>query len=496
MTSVVIPVNPFDLVIFGATGDLSQRKLLPALYHRYQDGQMPDQARIIGLARTQQNTTAFRQQAKESLNAFIPNAQQEQESIEQFLTCLHYLHNDVMNIDGWQTLHELLNQHPDRIRVYYLAVAPTLFGVISNNLAKAQLINSCSRLVVEKPLGHSYDSAKQLNQELSKAWDEHQIYRIDHYLGKETVQNLMALRFSNALFEPLWNSHFIDHIQITAAETVGVEGRGPYYDHAGAMRDMVQNHLLQLLCLIAMEPPYQFEADAIRDEKLKILRSLRPLTERNQILSQTLRGQYDEAPSDCGKSAPSYKEESENPASTTETYVALKAEIDNWRWKGVPFYLRTGKKLKARFAEIAIVFKEPTHSVFHNLDTPVLTNMLIIRLQPNEGLSFSIMTKDPGPGGFRLRDTPLDMTFAEKQNETWRMPDAYERLLMDVVRGDQTLFMRGDEVEAAWQWIDPIIAAWQSSGVKPELYDQYSEGPVNSFGMMARDGRQWRRIES
>ena len=491
MSSVVIPVEPFDLVIFGGTGDLAMRKLLPALFRRDADGQIPAQARILGLARTDQDTEAFQAEAREALQKHVAASELEPKALERFIARLHYLHIDVTDVSAWGALVAYLNQYPEHIRVYYLAVGPSLFGVIAQGLAQAGLATDKARLVVEKPLGHDLASAIELNQAISSVFNEHSVYRIDHYLGKETVQNLMALRFANALFEPLWNANCIDHVQITAAESLGVGSRGSYYDTAGAIRDMVQNHLIQLLCLMAMEPPYKFDADAVRDEKLKVLRSLRPLTGRNALLN-TVRGQYLAGSND----APSYLQEVGNLDSKTESYVAIKAEIDNWRWSGVPFYLRTGKKLRTQMTEIAVVFKEPAHSVFGDLETPISSNVLIIRLQPDEGLQLHIMTKDPGPGGFRLRNIPLDMTFAEGRAGNWRMPDAYERLLMDVVRGNQTLFMRGDEVEAAWHWIDPIIAAWESSGLKPEGYDPGSRGPIAAVEMMARDGRRWREIEA
>lgn len=490
MSSMVIPVESFDLVIFGGTGDLAMRKLLPALFRRDADGQIPAEARILGLARTDQDTDAFKADAREALQQHVAAAELDAKVVERFIGRLSYLHIDVTDSSAWGDLVAYLDEHPEHIRVYYLAVGPALFGVIAQGLAQVGLATLKARLVVEKPLGHDLESAMALNREISSVFNESSVYRIDHYLGKETVQNLMALRFANALFEPLWNANRIDHVQITAAESLGVGTRGSYYDTAGAIRDMVQNHLVQLLCLLAMEPPYKFDADALRDEKLKVLRSLRPLTGRN-VLTNTVRGQY----LGHGPNSPSYLEEVGNPHSKTECYVAIKAEIDNWRWSGVPFYLRTGKKLRAQMTEIAVVFKEPAHSVFGDLETPTQPNVLVIRLQPDEGLQLNIMTKDPGPGGFRLRAIPLDMTFAEGRDSNWRMPDAYERLLMDVVRGNQTLFMRGDEVEAAWRWIDPIIEAWEASGLRPEGYDPGSRGPIASVEMMARDGRRWREIE-
>ncbi|PID46949.1 MAG: glucose-6-phosphate dehydrogenase [Proteobacteria bacterium] len=488
MTSVVIPVKPFDLVIFGATGDLAMRKLLPALFRRHAVAQIPEDARIIGLSLSEHSTKKFRHLAEQALKRHIPPEELEDSVLQAFLARIHYIPNDVTDPSGWTELVDMLNKYPDRIRVYYLAVTPSLFGVIAHGLGTAGLSDGKARLVVEKPLGHDLKSARQLNEDIGSVFTEDCTYRIDHYLGKETVQNLMALRFANALFEPIWNAQAIDHVQITAAESLGVGTRGGYYDHSGAMRDMVQNHLMQLLCLIAMEPPHAFNGDAVRDEKLKVLRALKPLT-GHEAQKNTVRAQYL-----AGTDTPSYLEEVNNPDSKTECYVAIKAEIENWRWAGVPFYLRTGKRLRNQTTEIAIVFKQPPHSVFGELATPITSNVLSIRLQPDEGLQLELMTKDPGPGGFRLHATPLDMTFAEELGEDFRMPDAYERLLMDVVRGDQTLFMRGDEVEAAWQWIDPIMESWRASGTKPETYDSGSEGPMAAVEMMAVSGRRWRSL--
>ena len=314
---------------------------------------------------------------------------------------------------------------------------------------------------MEKPFGRDLDGARELNETLAEHFQEGQIYRIDHYLGKETVQNLMAVRFGNVLFEPLWNNHYVDHIQITVAETVGVEGRGAYYDKSGAMRDMVQNHLMQLLCLIAMEPPGQFEADAVRDEKLKVIRAL-----QTPPAHHVVRGQYDAA-----DGAPSYREDAGNPRSFTESFVAMRCEIANWRWTGVPFYLRTGKKLKTRASEIAVVFKDLGHSIFEG-DVARHRNILSIRLQPNEGIDLQVTIKEPGPGGHAACRRAAGLTFAEALgDDVDAVPDAYERLIMDVIRGNQTLFMRGDEVEAAWAWTDPIIDDWEERADVPKLYD-------------------------
>ena len=374
---------------------------------------------------------------------------------------------------------------PDTVRAFYFSVAPSLFGAMAERLHKRGIALSDSRIVVEKPFGRDLKSSQQLNATLSEYFSEKQIYRIDHYLGKETVQNLMAIRFGNMLFEPLWNAQYVDHIQITVAETVGVGGRGEYYDKSGAMRDMVQNHLMQLLCLIAMEPPAQFNPDAVRDEKLKVIRALDAVPAHHIV-----RGQY---ASPDGQE--NYRQDVNNPRSFSESFLALKTHIGNWRWAGTPFYLRTGKRLRARSSEIAVVFKETPHSIF-GPEAGSHRNALVIRLQPDEGITMDVTIKEPGPGGMRLVDVPLDMTFAEALGpEAEEVPDAYERLIMDVIRGNQTLFMRGDEVEAAWQWTDPIIEDWEKRNDVPKPYESGSSGPEDALMLMHRDGRKWRDIK-
>jgi len=340
--------------------------------------------------------------------------------------------------------------------------------------------------VVEKPIGRDLASARALNDLVGDDFGEQQIFRIDHYLGKETVQNLMALRFANMLYEPLWNSAHIDHVQITVAETVGLEDRVTYYDKAGALRDMVQNHMLQLLCLVAMEAPSSMDADAVRDEKLKVLRALKRIN-GHEAPKLTVRGQY-RAGASAGGPVEGYVEELGH-GSDTETFVAIKAEIANWRWAGVPFYLRTGKRLATRVSEIVIEFKQIPHSIFGESAGNISPNQLVIRLQPNEGVKQYLMVKDPGPGGMRLRQIPLDMSFAQSFHS--RAPDAYERLVMDVVRGNQTLFMRRDEVEAAWSWIDPILKAWEQNGQEAQGYTAGTWGPSSSIALIERDGRTW-----
>jgi glucose-6-phosphate 1-dehydrogenase len=483
MVSRVIPVDVFDLVIFGATGDLSRRKILPGLYRRFQAGQMPAASRIIGAARADLTEAAFREQVRAAISEFVPMDRQDQTAIDGFLAQICYVAIDATGTNGWATLGALMR--PNVVRAFYFSVAPSLFGDIAQRLHEHAIADAWSRIVVEKPFGRDLASARALNEVLAQHFAEAQIYRIDHYLGKETVQNLMAVRFANILFEPLWKAEYIDHVQITVAETVGVDGRGAYYDKSGAMRDMVQNHMMQLLCLIAMEPPYHFDPDAVRDEKLKVIRALKPVPPEHIV-----RGQYGPNGEEKG-----YLAHSENPASRTESYIALKVHVSNWRWQGVPFYLRTGKRLRARASEIAITFKQPPHAIFDDA-TGWHENVLVIRLQPNEGMNLMVMIKEPGPGGMRLMQVPLDMSFADALGaEAEDVPDAYERLIMDVIRGNQTLFMRGDEVEAAWAWTDPIIEGWEGRGDKPQTYDPGSSGPEDALMLMHRDGRRWREIK-
>ncbi|AGI67895.1 glucose-6-phosphate 1-dehydrogenase Zwf [Octadecabacter antarcticus 307] len=483
MVSRVIPVEEFDLVIFGGTGDLARRKILPGLFRRFLSGQMPKGARIIGAARADMNSDGYRQMIRDAIAEFGGDEASETDCIERFLAQLHYIPVDAKGDGGWRELHALIRFKV--INAFYFSVAPSLFGDLAECLHRFNIADESSRVVVEKPFGRDLTTAKELNATLAEHFDEGQIYRIDHYLGKETVQNLMAVRFGNVLFEPLWNNHYVDHIQITVAETVGVGGRGAYYDTSGAMRDMVQNHMMQLLCLIAMEAPSVFGADAVRDEKLKVIRALQGIEPHHIV-----RGQY--AATD---DVPSYRDDAENSKSHTESFIALRCEIANWRWAGVPFYLRTGKKLKARTSEIAVVFKDLGHSIFPG-DEKRHRNILTIQLQPNEGMQLQVTIKEPGPGGMRLIDVPLDMTFADALGpEADDVPDAYERLIMDVIRGDQTLFMRGDEVEAAWAWTDPLIEGWQARGDVPKVYDQGSAGPEDAMMMLHREGRRWREIK-
>jgi glucose-6-phosphate 1-dehydrogenase len=483
MVSRVIPVDAFDLVIFGGTGDLAKRKILPGLYRRFVAGQMTETSRIIGAARADLTTEGFRDLVGAAIAEFVPAERHDPAMIAQFLAHVEYVSIDAVGETGWAKLKGLMRENV--VRAFYFSVAPSLFGDIAERLHLNNIADAWSRIVVEKPFGRDLTSARALNGVLAKHFTETQIYRIDHYLGKETVQNLMAVRFANILFEPLWKSEYIDHVQITVAETVSVDGRGAYYDKSGAMRDMVQNHMMQLLCLIAMEPPYHFDPDAVRDEKLKVIRALEPVKPEDIV-----RGQYLAGGGEGG-----YIGHSENPGSKTESYIGLKVRIANWRWKNTPFYLRTGKRLRARASEIAITFKEPPHSIFDDAQG-WKENVLVIRLQPNEGMELMMMIKEPGPGGMRLMQVPLDMAFADALGEhADDVPDAYERLIMDVIRGNQTLFMRGDEVEAAWAWTDPIIEGWEARGDKPQGYDPGSSGPEDALMLMHRDGRRWREIK-
>ncbi|WP_306119236.1 MULTISPECIES: glucose-6-phosphate dehydrogenase [unclassified Roseitalea] len=486
MSSQIIPVDPFDCIIFGGTGDLAERKLLPALYHRQKDGQMTDPTRIVGASRAAMSDEEYRAFALEALKTHGPDDLDPRE-VERFLAKLHYVSIDVRADRGWDALKALIGDNATKKRACYLAVGAALYGDIATRLHDAGLITPETRIIVEKPIGRDLKSAMALNDTLGEVFDEYQVFRIDHYLGKETVQNLMALRFANALYEPLWNSAHIDHVQITVAESVGLEGRAGYYDKAGALRDMVQNHLLQLLCLVAMEPPASMDANAVRDEKLKVLRALAPIDEAN-IEKATVRGQYGPGAS-AGGPVPGYLDELGDDQSNTETFVALKAEIGNWRWAGVPFYLRTGKRMTTRVSEIVVAFKPVPHSIFGAQAGRLTANNLVIRLQPDEGVKQWIMIKDPGPGGMRLRHVPLDMSFASAFNV--RNPDAYERLIMDVIRGNQTLFMRRDEVEAAWRWIDPILDAWEETGQLCQRYTAGTWGPSASIALIERDGRTW-----
>jgi len=480
-----IPVPPFDLVVFGATGDLSLRKLFPALLHRYLDGQIPPTSRIIGAARTEMDTDAFRKMVHDSRRQFSPDACVDEAKCDEFLKHVEYVTLDATApAAAWKPMQDLLASGGDKVRVFYLATAPSLFVPIAQRLGETKLATPESRIVLEKPIGRDLASAQAINDGVGQVFDEKRTFRIDHYLGKETVQNLLVLRFANMLIEPVWSRQTIDHVQITVAEEVGVETRADYYDKSGALRDMVQNHIMQLVCLVALESPNSMDADAIRTEKIKVLHALRRIGP-NDVALKTVRGQYKAGMID-GKKVPGYADEV-GKASRTETFVAIKAEIDNWRWAGVPFYLRTGKRMGMRRSEIVVQFKDTPVPIFGSgVGEP---NRLVMRLQPDEGVRLWLNMKEPGPGGLRVKTAPLDLSFAEEFGA--RYPDAYERLLMDVVRGNLALFMRRDEVHAAWEWADALLAAWDQVGADPKPYTAGSNGPDASAQMLHQDHRAW-----
>ncbi|WP_375619708.1 glucose-6-phosphate dehydrogenase [Bartonella sp. TS25HLJMH] len=489
MVRKIIPVSSFDCIVFGGNGDLASRKLLPALYHCQCVGQFSEPTRIIGASRTSLSHEEYQNFVRTSLEKHIHPKDLNSTELNRFLARLSYVSVDVSSNRGWEDLALLLSQGSANIRAFYLAVSSSLFADIAMKLGKNDLVTPQTRIIIEKPIGRDVKTAVSLNDAFASAFNEEQIFRIDHYLGKETVQNLMALRFVNTLYEPLWNSNYIDHVQITVAESLGLEGRKEYYESTGALRDMVQNHMLQLLCLVAMEIPFTNSANAVRDEKLKILHSLTPLDVHN-VGQHTVRGQYLSGLSN-GISVESYFDDL-GRVSNTETFVALKVKIDNWRWANTPFYLRTGKRMFTRMSEIVVVFKPIPHNIFNVDLDEFFSNRLVIRLQPDEGVKQWLMIKDPSYGGMRFHHIPLDMSFASAFSE--RNPDAYERLLMDVIRGDQTLFMRRDEVEAAWRWIDPIIEGWEAIKQPFHSYSAGSWGPSASTILMERDGRIWNNL--
>ncbi|MEE9347136.1 MAG: glucose-6-phosphate dehydrogenase [Robiginitomaculum sp.] len=481
-----IPVQPFDIVIFGGTGDLSRRKLLPALFHRFLDGQLADSARIIGAARTKLSRDEFIAMAKKACFAISKN--RKESDWKNFARLLHYIPIDTTADDAdWDGLKGLLSQDNTRPVIYYMATTPLIYVASCQAMGHAGMNTPNSRLVLEKPIGTNLESARAINDGVGAVFPENSIFRIDHYLGKETVQNLMVLRFGNTLFEPLWSHHNVDHVQITVAENIGLEGRADYYDRSGAVRDMVQNHLLQLLCLTAMEPPNSLDGDDVRQEKIKVLRALNGF-DAITAKTQTVRAQYG-AGMDGDDPVASYIDtlSGEAKSSQTETFVAIKTEIKNWRWAGVPFYLRTGKRMAGRHSEIVIQFKPTPHNLFGEANKHA--NKLVIRLQPDEGVHMYMQIKEPGPGGLRIKSLPLNLSYAD--NFSVRYPDAYERLLMDVVRGNLALFMRRDEVESAWKWVDNLLASWDEGDQPIETYAAGTQGPMQSAMLMDRDGRSW-----
>jgi len=470
------------LLLFGATGDLAQRMLLPSLAALDADGLLAEDLTIIGTARSDMDDAAFRDFARGALQKFMP--QERQSGIERFLERVFYQPLDATTIEGFDHLAAKVGT-PTRGLAIFLSTAPSLFEPTIRGLQSAGLTGENVRMCLEKPLGTDLASSCAINDAVAAAFPENRIFRIDHYLGKETVQNLLALRFANLMFEPLWNAAHIDHVQITVAETVGLEGRVAFYDDAGALRDMVQNHMLQLLALVAMEPPAHFDATAVRDEKVKVLRALRPVAS-----GETVTGQY-RAGAIKGEAVPGYDEELGKP-SGTETFVAIKAHVDNWRWKGVPFYLRTGKRLPKRVTEIIIQFRAVPHSIFAGKGAMMQPNSLVIGIQPEENITLSLMAKEPGLDreGIRLRQVPLNIAMPDAFTGTVRRI-AYERLLLDLVEGDQTLFVRRDEVEAQWEWVDAIRAGWEAESLAPKTYTAGSWGPSAAIALTEKDGVSW-----
>ncbi|HEX4693669.1 glucose-6-phosphate dehydrogenase [Sphingomonas sp.] len=481
--------QPLDkLLLFGATGDLAQRMLLPSLYGLDEDGLLPEDMTITGAARTPMSDDAFRKLAKGALEQYLPDDRKDKDKIAAFLKRLNYQTLDVTKTDHFSRLADELGDTSKGMAIF-LSTAPSLFEPTIKGLDKAGFTHGNVRIGLEKPLGYDLASSREINDAVASVFPEDRIYRFDHYLGKETVQNILALRFGNSFFEPVWNAQGIDNVQITVAETVGLEDRAGYYDGAGALRDMVTNHILQCLALIAMEPPARYDKDAIRDEKAKVFRSLHIMTPE-EVPHLTVTGQYGPGAVD-GKIVKSYLDELGKP-SNTETFVAIKAQIENWRWQGVPFYLRTGKRMAVRHSEIAIQFKPVPHSMFTGRGGLLQPNTLVIRLQPEEYIQMLVMAKEPGLDreGVQLREVPLNLSLDAEFAGT-RRRIAYERLLLDLIEGDQTLFVRRDEVEAQWTWTDAIRAGWAANDTKPKSYASGSWGPSTSIALTERDGVTW-----
>ncbi len=476
------------LLLFGATGDLAHRMLLPSLFGLHADGLLPADLRIIATARSMLDDASYRAEAGAAVERFVDADRLKPEQVQSFLDRLSYVPVDASNPDQFGALAEAAGPDKDALAIF-LSTAPSLFSATISGLAQAGIAGDNVRLALEKPLGTDLASSREINDAVAAVFPEQRTFRIDHYLGKETVQNLLALRFGNSLFEPMWDAGGIDHVQITVSETVGLEGRASYYDGSGALRDMVQNHMLQLLALVAMEPPAQFNAAEVRDEKVKVLRSLRPI-DQSTVSTNSVTGQYGAGAID-GVPVPAYADELERP-SATETFVALKAHVDNWRWKGVPFYIRSGKRLPTRRSEIFIQFKEVPHSIFASRGAVLAPNKLLIRLQPDEDIRLLMMAKQPGldRDGIRLREVPLDLGMANAFADI-RRRIAYERLILDLVEGDPTLFVRRDEVEAQWEWIDGIRKGWAATDVTPKQYAAGTWGPSAAIALTERDGVSW-----
>ena len=478
------------LVLFGATGDLAQRMLFPSLYNLHLDGLLDDAMTLIGSGRTVMDRVDFQALVRQALVDHLPVGRLEESATASFLARMDYAPVDVGAGVGFTELAAILGARRDKAVGIYLSTPPALFGPIATGLAEAGIACADCRIAMEKPIGQDLASSRTVNDAVGAAFAEDHVFRIDHYLGKETVQNLLALRFANVLFEPLWNAQAIDHVQITVAETVGLEGRVSYYDGVGALKDIVQNHMLQLLAIIAMEPPSSVSATAVRDEKVKLLRSLRPMTAQD-VKAHSVKGQYVSG-AVGGQAVAGYADELGQP-SNTETFVALKVYIDNWRWKGVPFYLRTGKRMPQRKSEVIIQFKPVPHNIFARAGAGKLdANVMIINLQPEENIRVMVMAKQPGldRDGVKLKEVTLDVSLSHSFAGE-RRGIAYERLLLDFIEGDQTLFVRRDEVEAQWQWVDSIRDAWAGVDLAPQSYTAGSWGPSSAIALIERDGASW-----
>ncbi|WP_444995772.1 glucose-6-phosphate dehydrogenase [Aliikangiella sp. IMCC44359] len=477
-----------DLVIFGGTGDLTLRKLMPALFRALNEKSISEKTVIYATCRNKKQAESYASKLKISLKKYLDNHEFTEERWNKFKKLVQPIVLDISDSSiGWQELKNQLRSQQQAQRIFYFAIAPTIFAKCCEQISAFQLNHPESRVVVEKPLGYNRKTANEINQKIAQYFDEKQTFRIDHYLGKETVQNLMALRFSNILFENMWDKNSIDHIQISISETVGLEGRADFYNDAGALRDMVQNHLLQLLCLIAMEPPNKLNSDNIRTEKLKVLQSLRKI-DTDSIREETIRGQYVSG-EENGKLVKGYLEELASTNSFCETFVAIKAHVENWRWAGVPFYLRTGKRLNARRAEIIIQFKSTSHHIFSPSQGEALPNKLIIQLQPEERIQLQLNSKDLAKSKTQLQPIFLDLNLTENFPTFYN--DAYKRLLLDVFDNDPSLFIHRDEIDQAWAWIDPIIESWSKTNYQPELYRAGTWGPETADKLLKQSGRAW-----
>jgi glucose-6-phosphate 1-dehydrogenase len=476
-------------LLFGATGDLARRMLWPSLFHLYCDGLLPAGLRLIGSSRSALENAAFRETLRSNISKYSNQPELDVAALARFLETIEYVAVDVGEAAEFQRLADLINSYPAPELLCYVSTSPSLYKTVARNLHAVGLARSNTRLMLEKPIGHDLASSQDILNAVGALFAEDQVFRVDHYLGKETVQNLLALRFGNSLFEPIWNAQCIDHVQITIAETVGVEGRWSYYDDAGALRDMVQNHILQTLALVAMEPPASLDAAAVRNEKVKVMQSLRPLT-AHSVQQHVVAAQYVAGISGESRVPGYLQEEGAVSGSRTETYVAIQAHIDNWRWKGVPFFLRTGKRLETRYSEIMVQFREVPHNIFEGAQGALSPNRLVIRLQPQETITLELMSKRPGLNQVQLQPVALNLSLTEAfQRDRRRI--AYERLLLDALHGNGTLFVRRDELEAAWAWIDGIHAAWQQVGMTPKTYPSGTPGPVAADRMMEQAGTRW-----